>query len=456
MKKIEVSLKEILLAVIQRWWVIVLCAVIGLGAAYVVQKNQLTTQKEAGPADSYEEQLALYEKKLEEYETQSEELKAVYEKWRDSTTPMRNSREDYLQYFKDSLLMRINPYNAQKAFVQLSIFMDDTAQPVNEEMIPLLVEIVNNMPLMDVLGNGYPAGIEESVLREIIRVRQIGKNSMAIECFAVEESDVDPQSIVESVFQYIKKRSLDMGIGKNVQKLDSGFVRVSDFEIDMAKYERTRNFARFHDELQRMAGYEAQNKEGYDRYSKDKAPVKPVQKAESTENTSVGVDKQKFLIGALIGATIALVILVLLHLYRLPVLHENQVSQQLDIRHLGGINAKKRQSEITQKEYSFICTNLDRRDLNKQQFLLLGNRLPLKELETLATGLNQAGNDKGMEFSTGDDVLETEETINLLNQIPDVILVVKKGESTIRNLYQEIERVNISLGKVVGYIFVNI
>lgn len=450
MKKIEVSLVDLMRAVFQRWWVVVLCAVVGMGATYVIQTNQPQTAEEVVP---YKEQLAKYEEDLEEYQTQTETLKETYEMWRESAAPFKKTRGEFLQYFQDSLLMRIDPYNAQKAFIQLSVVPEDDMATLKDELVPLLIEVIDNMSLVEALGDNYPEGIEESNLREIIQAKQVSVSIMTIQCYAVEDSNVNPQSIVDAIFQHIEKYLLKLGINKKIQKLNSGYANVSDLEFDMVKYERVRNFARYYDDYQRLSGQEAQSKDSYERYTKEKKPVKPSKPTQPQTNPTSNIDKQKLIIGAFAGASISIVLLVILYLFGLPVLHDKQVLRQLNIRYLGNIGKQNQQEE--NEQYRFICANLKRRDAENQHFLLLGNKVSLKELDSLASELNQTGADKGIAFIAGDNVFTTEKTIDMLNQHPDVVLVAKKNKSTIHSLNQEIERVEISLGKVVGYIFVN-
>lgn len=453
MKKVEVSLVDVLRAVLQRWWVVVLCAVIGLGATYVIQKNQPQPVKKVVP---YAEQLEKYEENLEEYREKSQKLKAAFENWNHSATLYRKIREEFLLYLKDSLLMRIDPYNAQRAYIQLRVVDDGLAANTQADLIPLLIEAVGNMPLKDALGDSYPGGIEESNLREIIQAKQVSASVMTIQCYEVEDTPVDAQAIVEGVFQYVAKYPLPFGGDVKVQKLDAGYVHVADAGLDIARYERARNFTRYHDDLQRWAGYDAQNKDDYERYVKEIKPVKPVQPAQADQaqtDQPPAIDKQKLTMGAFAGVAISIIFLVILFLYRLPVLQGKQVSRQLNLRHLGNVGRSNQQED--KERHRFICANLKRRDAERQNFLLLGNRVPLKELDALASELNSAGVDKGLTFMAGDDVFSTEKTIEMLNQYPDVVLVAKKNKSTIHSLNQEVERVEASLGSVVGYIFVN-
>lgn len=447
MKKIEISIKDLLVAIIHRWWVVLLGVIIGLGLGYISQKP---IQTSFGP--TFEEQMQIYEKRMEEYQKEAASIEDGYKSSERITKAFTNVFINTTDYFKDSLLFSVNPFNAKKAFKTFSVSPEVDVQGFSSgDLIDYYIESIESVSLRELLNKDFPEEMDESIVKELITVKKINDSTMSIQCYVVEDTRIDAEEIVDAIYQFLQDNVTKYPVQGRFVPVDSGVVSHVDKELEAYISSIIINYSRNRTEYDKRAGIMSQLKNELDQFQKGRKPVKPV----PLENVEQPLNVKKMVVGALIGAVLSVLIVVVYFLLKLPVQTSKQIKEQLGIRYVGRLNNILLESPEKNAQYRLVYANIEEDLLDKPNVLLTGNKIPSAELEAILAGLNSVRKNKDQSFKVGDDILSSTEAVDLLNQSQGVILVAKKNKSTIRSMYREYERVLESSAKMVGYIFVN-
>lgn len=447
MKKVEISIKDIIIAICHRWWIVLLGIVIGLGIGYISQKPIQTT---IGP--TYEEQMQIYEKKMEEYREEAVSIEEGYKSSERLTEAFTGVFINTTDYMKNSLLFRINPFNVKKVYKNIMLVIEDETQSISSgQLVDYIIDTAQSMSLHEAMGENYPEKIDESVLRELVDIKRINDSMLRVECYIIEDDRVDAYMIVDSVYNYLIKHEIDYPNQVRFSAEESDVYNIVDKELEAYISAIIINYSRNRSEYDKRIEIMARLKNELTQFEKGRKPVEPV----AIENTHKTINTTKLIVGALVGGILAILSIVVLFLVKLPIQSVNQINNQLGIRCVGCVDNIQSTNVDKMEEYGLIYANIEQELLDMHNVLLIGNHVSSKELDTVTKGLNNVRKHKNLKFGAGDDIHSSTETVDLLNQSQGVILVAKKNKTTIRDTYKEYERVLYSSAKVVGYIFVN-
>lgn len=437
MKTVEVSIKDLIIAILHRWWIVLLCGVLGFSLTYL--------KPQPNPPEVTAEDLAIYQEKLAAYNKQYAIYGNSLKQMEVSLRPYEAINEQSMQYLKNSLLIQIDPFNAERAFVEISLISEENNN--HENVLLYCLEAINKMPLQSVLGEAYPESLDENVVREIITAKQISDSVLNVQCYYIEEPKIDAIEIVKKVYEYIKSQTAS-SMKVNLEVINTGIIKTIDYDLDLFRNQKMSSISKNYDDFIRRSNTVSQQREVYRAYEKTK-PSEP-----SRMKVNANYSLVQSFIGMFGGAFLASLIIIVFHLIKLPIQTHDQVKKQLKIRYLGEINDACEGDTFSEEPYRIIVASICGQTEDIQRIILLGRQASLTTVSSIANKLSEIGEGKGLFFSAGNDVFGSSETIEKLNEADGAIMVVKKNVSTIREVSKEIEKINEFSTKVMGYVFV--
>lgn len=438
MKKIEVSMTDMFIAVLRRWWIILISIVLVVGLVYVLQ------QTNNGDNSAYQKELADYEVALKNYNDRIASYDRDIGDAKYMAAPYQRIRLQALQYIWESPLLQVNPFDANMDYLTISITSESPYE--SQFNADYLIDIVEKMSLQDVLGNSYPEGVQEKHMKEIIRTKRINDNMVSVQCYNIGNEAIDSKQVVEKIFLFLQKRTEEELSSIKLQEIDAGIANAVDLDLENYRIERVNNISKYDQEYLKVAIKIEQLEEAKYLYAANNRPSEPV---------LIGGGQRNIILSAAFGAVITVLGIIIYYVMRIPVLTSNQIRRQLGIKWLGNIKSGRINNQSKDECYQLVVQNIKETDKNLRGILLIGSGVPQADIEKITNSLNGVSEPDDLSFSSGTDLFESAETVKMLNTVDGVIVVAKRDKSTIRLINQQYERILESPAKVVGYVFID-
>ncbi len=322
MRNAELTFKELIVAILNRFWTILIIAVAGaaLSGAFSVYTTQ---QKINASREDYDIRLAAHEQTLASKRSSISDTKAIAAQLR--------------EYNHNSLLMRVNPYDKQVASLSLSVEVEPDVFAVNSQDSKVLnfVElqetvinsILNRYTLLaaqadahELLGDAAPQGTRDIYLRELISIDS--RSGSIIILTAVAADGFDAQAAVQRMAEYLQGRKAlveESTVPHTIRLLQTGAQPVTD--AGLAEYQNAKRSA-----LADNAALLIRLQEEVNSLTANRPEAPSL--AYSVVSAAV--------LGFLLGLVLATGIAILAYLVNLPAHYATQIERQLGIRFLGG------------------------------------------------------------------------------------------------------------------------
>ena len=458
MNNIELSLKELVIAVLYRWrLVLVFAVVIALvmaGFGYFTRINNMDALQNV-----YEKHITAWEQSLKAKQDTIESL-----------TEKASAAKIYNQ---ESLLMEIDPFNNQVATISLyaqTAQANDSPAPLDPEMqaatVKRLVDqymvVAVNAPLETVFAGLLPREYREAYLREVIRVQKGLETDVSAAGYPPNESqgiititifgnkNYDAQDLALAMYQYLlsKKDLVTASAGEHTLSIlgqssvireDQNLADIQTAQRNMAA-ESSNQITTLMDEISDLRA---------------KKPSAPATFPYAVKNG---------IIGGLVGLFLGIVASILIYLAQLPLQAPEQLQNQLGIRFLGGTRRKYRGwparwgarlagSMLLADEgeaMKIIAANL-KEAIGSHRSILLTGTLPESLIREFAEKLSGAFQHPDVTLTPVADINASAESIVKLSQADAVILVERLHVSGLRKVYQEKERLRLAGRDILGY-----
>lgn len=422
MKKIEIPLLNLLMALVKRWWLILLCACVGAGFFYV----KTDKADKAGEA-AYQAEAAGYEASLAAHAQKVEAQKGYVgylNKLRDIHINISEQADNRVA---KSLLMGLDPMNVQVAYLYAEAQGDDASKAID-----LAVLNASTLSLHEALGDAYPEGVEEWVLRELLEVKREG-NLLRVAFFIPQNEAVKADQIVDKVFAALKQQQTgETSAWGQLSIVRKGIGPVDGTYLNSFKEEVLTDARTARDRKNDLLGW-AGNAQNDLKKLEDATPAQPVLPAPQA--------KKRAMFGAVLGAVLGAFFAVALYFIFLPLQEKRQLRRLLDIPFFGSLSEKD--------GYPLCLANVETASEGKKSILLTGSRIGREEAEKIAEKLN--GMQDHIRFAAGDNVEKSADTVRTLAAADGVVLLEKVNASNLRAVYSQMERLGQSDAPVLGY-----
>lgn len=436
MQTVEISLKEILVYVLRKWWKILAFALImaGIFAGY------------AALTRDYDGALLEYERKLS---TKQQELSV-------SNAELVAAKT----YQENSILMKLDPYNKQRAQLSFSVKIPNEAFNGNlsaieaadlsnlkikaaEDVVDYYLLLAGNAPLMDVFAQAMPEPYGETYLREITSVESSAKGIITISTIGSDAAMAE--AFAQAMYDYLANNSSQVtdAVGKHsLSPLKMSVHSMVDAEL------ATSQLAQQSLVTEKIKLVEQKQTE-----------LEKLEK-ERPRNTLLSINS--VVTGVLVGLVVGVLVAAFTYLTKLPIQIPEQIQTQLGIRYLGGIIRKKSLSQgdklagtlrmATEKEaLEMLSASLREFAGDSKKILVTG---------TIAKGCIKEFSDKlvsfygvsDVSFTVGGNVNTDAAAIDALAASDAVILVERMQVSRLKQVNQEKQRIDMSGKQILGYI----
>ncbi len=506
MKKVEISFKEVAIAVLRRWYVVLIVAAafafaFSTYARDKAQKNALA-EAEFQVQVAFDEEMAEHESKLAAYETEYDKRFAEYDQKRaayeaereayDKKLPehlkaQRKAMADYEKasaeywrnlpankqtvedlkaqisavedYLKHGIRTNVDPYNHRSATLTMDFDTEQNNTILNRATNHYLA-LAQEAPFATILQGVIPEGYNPAYVQEAVSLRKVDNDLLVISAIGTDQ--IDPEAVVKAVVDYLATQQdlVTRSAGQHTYKvldegsrlgMDIGLVNVRAAQENRLNalnrwLTDTENAIKAKPILPVEEELEAPVKPV--RPPKPMKPATPVKEALVSSvqtETQPGVTIRDWVMGALGGLVLGVLLVMICYLFRLPVQYATQPQKQLGMRYLGGRPGGK--------EAQLIAANL-KESARALPNLLLTGRLPEDTLDAVERTIKaQEGMDAHV-LQTGTDVLENPDTVAKLSQADAAVLVVKQYHSKLRDINSDMERIAQSGKPLVGYIVI--
>lgn len=422
MKKIEIPLQNLLVALVKRWWLILLCASIGAGLMYIKadradQANQAAYRQEAA---EFEGKLAAHNQKVEAQKSYASYLAGL----RDVHVSLSHQADERVG---KSLLMKLDLMRLEAAYL-----LAEAEGEQGDRAVDLAVLDSETLSLREALGDAYPEGVEEWALKELLTVRREG-SLLYIACLQPKDAGVDAGLVVEKVFAALAQRvSGDAVRPGSLSALRKGAGPVDSAPFYKLKKEVADEARAARDRMNDLIGWTG-NQERSLAELVASAPVSPQEPAPQAGKSAVQ--------GAVLGAVLGAFLTVALYFILLPLQEKRQLRRLLGVPFFGA---------LTEKDgYALCLANAQTAAQGKKELLLTGSRISRADAEKIAQKLN--GMQQDIRFTAGENVERSADTVRQLAGADGVVLLERVNASNLRAVYSQMERLEQSKAQVLGY-----
>lgn len=443
-RTVELSMKELLIVLLRKWWVLVICAVVVGGVyginSYFSRRNSLDELQRR-----YDVDMTAYNQDIRSKENVirylSEKVKATE------------------AYNNDSILMQIDPFNMNVAHLTAVVSLSTTdtstrsaaAESQQASIAAVYASLVDGAPIdqlfeTDVL-NRYP----EFYLRELISAELPKESNKNVLSLSVTGYDgIDPLKVVNKLFSYLKSRQNSLSalsVPHDLASLEAYAVSESNDELAKQLSEKRESLAQDTAEIKKLEesiGKIRQNK-----------PVMPSLLRGSLKSA---------LIAGIVAIIVMAFVIVINYIALIPIQTDEQIQSQLGIRYLKGGLFKKssfigrwgdRLSGVDalasdQKVKDIVHANIREATHGKYNTVLVTGTMDQRVMEILAGELQQAvGN--GTTFIAAGDVSNSAAAVEALESSDAVLLAERIGGSRLKRVSRVVERVQQSNKDIIGY-----
>lgn len=409
MKKIEITLKEMLIYVLRRWYVVLaVAAVVAVG--YSLYSNKAYEQVKA----QHQVDVAAYEKALAAYETDIARSKEKGEKLEAEIASIRD-------YLDNSLRMTVNPYDYAVSTITLDFDSEENNTILNRATNHYLL-LAQEAPLETILADVVPQGTNFSYIKEAISYRRQDNDILVISAMGNEQ--INPEDITKSLLAYLrsKKDLVDATAGSHsFSVMDDGLYRGSDVSLVNVRNVQEARITAVERQLAAL------------KVEKPVAPQAPASKG-------------GLLLGVLAGLVAGVLIALICYLLFLPIQYGSQVQKQLGLQYFGKIE----KSGDALHNLDLVAANIGEKATNCNSILILESSTRNSPVEAVQALRKDAGL-QHISLLSGADLQSKPETIKALGDVDGVVLALEQYHSRIRKVWADVERVTQSGKPVLGY-----
>lgn len=424
--RIELSVRELALFSLKKWWIILLCVLIFgiLYTGYSQKQHHVEVQK---IQSNFEESMAEYEKNVE--------------KNRSLLSISIRKRDELNEYLKKSIIMRVSPQRVQQSIRNISVVLDPPAYVNTRIVVDHYMAYVKDIDYQALLADSDLTNIENRYLDEMVTVARGQSDLLSITVKGDEETDT--AYFAEAIYEFLLSKKEEVQNNTDVEHELKIFSISDRFIVDPT----------------------IKNLQAVDQRS-----LTTLQ----TEIKNLQVDKpsnpivadysfiKSLIIGGLMGLSIGLLLCCSLYTILLPMQYTQQLRGQLGIPFLGNlrpINKRTRlvdgYSTIQSEEQSlqYATASLIEASNGAKRVLLTGTVAGAK-IQELADEISAGLSSDGIHITVGANVLCDSNTVNELSQADAVVFVESIDTSKVRHVNLQKERIQQSNKPILGYFVV--
>lgn len=448
----EIDLKDLMFAVLHRWRGIIAAAVVCaiLLGGYGLAKSAMA-REDGGAAEqeqAYSEDLQLYEDTQKLYEYDIELLKGKIE-----------AQE---AYYTQSYLMQINPYDMAKAsadvFVRVEPEMNEGMSvyvPVSDPADSILKAyeaVAQNAEGVETVG-GEP--LDARYVRELIQTGlDYGGNVLAITVYGKNAEDA--QDVLQKLLENIQsqKDSLQQGLGRHEIYIMNEDVTSA---VDANLVSRQKTVSDSISSLQDSLGAKETALEELER---------PAEPSAVSASASLKSGVKYGIIGGIAGVFVAAFCICVVYVIKDRLNSEKDLKNRFGLNILGvfsqpvkkrafcGVDAwldrlEGKVHKNPEAVYDLVAANV-KNYMNKDAEILLIGSVAGEQLEKAAKELQRRID--GMDILVGEDIENSVESLKLLKETGQVILIEERGISKCADIQEQLELAHSLQKPVIGCI----
>lgn len=459
MKNIELNPKELLIALLHHWKMILVLGLVFMllvgGYSYYQQSKGIGELQ-----NRYESEMAAYRDAITAKQSAIEQNTAI--------------AEAANKFNEESLLMAVDPFNKKTAGMAISIEIAPTTTQLqfsggssvslvnsrNDELVKLVnryLVLAKNANLNELFKDIMVGTHPENYLREIVKVGRFKEDATGpvasdiLTLSVIETPYLDASKALEKLRIYLEenKPALEQAIAEHeLTIMDEGLVSAVDNEL---------------------ASFQAQER---DRVANASSQVTTLQKeiAEIKVNRPTAPSLWAFAIrngifGLLLGLILGCVIAIARYLSTFTLQYALQAQDQLDISFLGGA-APRKGAFLTGLKNRLAGQHVLRPEAEalqvaganiqalagEHQKILLSGQLGDEELARVAAAISAQAGSKDLQLLSGSDLGNKARTVDLFSQADAIVLVEGLQRSRLNRMLRDRERIAQAGKTLLGYI----
>ncbi len=458
MRHIELTPREVLIAILRRWKMVVL---LGLTLAILVGGYSYLTQSQGMGElqETYQAQLASYHANL-----------AAKQSGIEQNTAIADAAE---KYNSNSLLMTVDPYNKVVANLTFSVSVKpdsfnldlanqrtlgfvDLGRVQATQLVSRYLILANSANLGELFSGLLPQMPEDTYLREMVFVSRYAQEAKLegdeglVTIQVTGTKDFDAGLAAHKMYEFLqgKQPLLEETITPHtLTLLEDATITSVDNELATKQAEQRSIHATAVSQITTLRNEIEE--------LHDKKPSEPSLWKYVLKNALFA-----FVLGLIIG----LVIAVFLYLSKFPLQYALQVQDQLKVPFLGGVKPKKGYLLtgyknklagdgllLEEKEaLNVVAANLG--ELVKPgSSILLSGGLTARENAEVAKKLNEQLSDKNITVLPGDSLGSSAQTVRALAETQGVVLLERLDDSRLKRVLSDKERLELMDKPLLGY-----
>lgn len=444
-KTVELSMKELLIVLLRKWWIILICAAIVAGVFGIKTYTELKA--------SSDETNRRYQVNLDAY---NQEVRAK----ENAIQYLVNKGAAAEIYNNNSILMQIDPFNVNAAHMTIIVNAQRQAgeigsaslDSINSTIVGVYSSMVEGAPLAKLLSgivsNEYP----DSYLKELVTIEDTDnakKNLLTLT--AIGNEAIDPVDILSALFSFLEEQQESVAKSTTPHQLVSFGTYVSiesDPELAQLQSDKRKSLAEYSISIKKI-------EEELDKIRGSK-PAVPNLIRGSVKNAAIAL---------LISVIFTVFFIIFDYIVHIPIQTDEQIQAQLGIRYLNGGLYKKgklfgrwgdklsgMERLASEKDIkALVHANIKEGACGKFDLVLVTGTVAQGVVDDLASELTQLCDEQRTQFVALRDVANNASAIETLEKTQAVIFVERIGESKLKKVYRGFERVQQSDKVIIGY-----
>ena len=424
--KIELSIREITLYTIKRWWIILLCFLL-MGGVFAWNSQRKHSLEVSSIQSAYEKAVAEYEKSNENNRV----LLADSIKKRDTLS----------EYLNNSILMRVPPQKVRQSILNISVILDPPSYADTRIVVDHYLAYAKDVNYESFSIESDGAKVDNVYLDELVTVARGQSDLLTITVKGDEE--MDTAAFAKAIYNYLLSKQDEVrqntGVEHTLKIVSASDRFVVDTAIRNLQTVEQRNLTTLQTEINNLTS------------GMPSAPSFPEYSL-----------PKNLIIGGMMGIAIGILLCVVMYIVVLSVQYTEQIQEQLDIPLLGNLRPSSERNRLTDGR---VAAQTDEQALhyaianvvqtaNSAKHVLLTGTVSKEQIAVVVEKIKPALIEKDFHVYSGTSVLFDAETIEKLSQAESVVLVESIDQSRVRQIYQQKERIAQSNKPIIGYFVV--
>lgn len=433
MKKIEISLKEIMVYILNKWFFVLLSVcILGLSFGFSTIFAQLTSKNASNHQEEYQANInsnnARFQAVIDELVVNKENMQlSIQALEKASLNKNKGVVDRAVKILYDERVVDI--YRVSNAYIEFFskvpldvIFSSITDGKYSDEFLRTFISV----------------SIETTKgLPEIIKFRAIGSEKFS------------PNEALDILLNILVERNQEIaeeGGAHTLQVISNTSVDLINTEIIYReKVSKIR---------QAIVNVDANLEIAY---SEIKSAIN-----DNPSSTSSFI--RNFAIGGLIGLILGMLILMLRYITIIPLVIPEQINYSIGLRFIGGYCNKSKGTSLSNAlvgrfllfddehiAIDYISTNL-RQLVSQEDILLITGSLSNDTIQSFANELSSHEYWKNVKLLSAPDINSSVEGLKALEQASKVVLVERLNKSKLKDIIREVDRIEVSGKKLIGYV----